>query len=643
MKSQKIIALLLATALLFNFSACQPRNELEQSGDILPQEQPKQPQESPAAPESTPPAEESTEPAFPTSYDSVEEMQAAFDQFILNEFVSQLEGDYLSIHQTLRHPEVYGIDLSEAEVTLGDAVSEEYLAEARAENLKLKEQFEAFDYALLTPEQQETYGVYEYLLNNALDSMKEEFVYMGGAFTPMQGLQNDISSLLMEFSFYEEADVKAYLEMMRDVPRYVEDTLAYTRKQAELGYFMPDVSAQSTLSYCKKLLKSGMDSALLSSVLYNIESCDFLSSAQVQSYQTEARQIFADCILPAYQNIHDCISSLMDPMNNQMGLAWFENGAEYYEYLFRLKTGSSRSVNATKLLLEHYMNSAMEEISAIAARNKPSYRAYLYQGLHTGYEGGGSILNDLETWVWDNFPYIEPVDYTVDYLDPQVAVDGVTAYYVVPPLDSDTTQKIKINPSGITNADDPSTFSTMAHEGLPGHLYQTNYVLQNLDDPFRQSVSILGYSEGYATYVEILSLNYLNNIEQDEENEYAFDADEVALAQYYTLFENCLIALCDIGIHYDRWTEGDMLLFMQQYLDIDDVSGIYNQLVGDPAGFLSYYVGCVEMLELRRMAQEELGDRFHEIDFHETILKGGDLPFSVLKKNVETYIEENKA
>ena len=151
MKSQKIIALLLAAALLFNLSACQPRNELEKSGDILPQEQPKQPQEPPAAPENTPPAEESTEPAFPTSYDSVEEMQAAFDQFILNEFVSQLEGDYLSIHQTLRHPEVYGIDLREAEVSLGDAVSEEYLAEARAENLKLKEQFETFDYALLTP------------------------------------------------------------------------------------------------------------------------------------------------------------------------------------------------------------------------------------------------------------------------------------------------------------------------------------------------------------------------------------------------------------------------------------------------------------------------------------------------------------
>ncbi len=634
---KKFAALLLSAALLLNLSACQPRQEEKEPEITIPPILQETPVEPPAEPQKEP------SESFPTSYASTEEMRAAFDQFILDEFVSQLEGDYLSIHQTLRHPEVYGINLAESEVTLGDAISDEFVEEAKTENLKLKAQFETFDYEQLTPEQQETYGVYEYMLNNALDSMKEEFVYLGGAFTPMQGLQTDIASLLMEFSFYEEADVKAYLEMMRDVPRYVDDTLEYTRRQAELGYFMPDVSAQSTLNYCKKLLDSGMDSALLASVLYNIESCDFLSENQVQSYCNEARQIFESCILPSYQNIYDNISVLMNPMNNQMGLAWFEQGAEYYEYLFRLKTGSSRSVNATKLLLEHYMNGAMEEIAAIAAKNKPSYRAYLYQGIHTGYESSGEILTDLETWVFDNFPYIEPVDYTVTYLDPQVAVDGVSAYYVVPPLDSTLPQKIKINPSNSMDANDPSALSTLAHEGLPGHLYQTNYVLQNLDDPFRQSVSILGYSEGYATYVEILSLGYLNNLEQDENNEYAFDADEVALAQYYNLFENCLIALCDIGIHYDRWTEGDMLIFMQQYLDIDDVSGIYNQLVGDPAGFLSYYVGCVEFLELRRIAQEELGDRFKEIDFHEAILKGGDLPFSVLKKNIEAYIEKNKA
>ena len=643
MNLQKMIALLLTTALLFNLSACQPRNKLEQEETTLPQEQPEHSLEQPSEPENTPPTEESTKPEFPTSYDSVEEMQAAFDQFIMDEFISQLEGDYLSIHQTLRHPEVYGIDLAEAEVTLGDAVSEEYLAEARAENLKLKEQFDTFDFELLTPEQQETYGVYEYLLNNALDSMKEEFVYMDGAFTPMQGLQNDISSLLMEFSFYEEADVKAYLEMMRDVPRYVEDTLAYTRKQAELGYFMPDASAQATLSYCKKLLNRGMDSALLSAVLYNIENCEFLSEEKVQNYQKEARKIFADCILPAYQNIYDSISVLMDPMNNQMGLAWFENGADYYEYLFRLKTGSSRSVNATKLLLEHYMNGAIQEVATIASEHKLVYSSYFGERTHTNFKNFNEILQGLEDYTQSVFPAIKPVDYTVHFIDPLVAVEGIGAYYVVPPINDDLPQKIKVNPLQDMEEDDFYTMQVLAHEGYPGHLYQNNYVRQNIENPFRQTVSLLGYSEGYATYAELISLNYLGELGLEDSEDFFFDENTITLIQCNTLFENCLIALCDIGIHYDRWTEGDMLIFMQQYMDVEDIGPIYDQLVGDPAGFLSYYVGCVEFLELRRIAQEELGDRFKEIEFHEAILKGGELPFSVLKKNVERYIEQNKA
>lgn len=633
------LSLLLAVLLSLNLSACQRRHEAETSPSAETEaSQEQQTAETPAEPTQ----EKEDESSYPTSYEGAEEIQAAFDQFIHEEFISQLEDDYLSIHYTLLNPEDYGIDLSTAEISLGDAVSEEYLAEARTENQKLKEQFETFDYEMLTEEQQETYLLYEYLLNLAIESMSEDFAYMGGAFTPMQGLQNDIASLLMEFDFYSEEDVRAYLTMMRDVPRYVEDTLEYTKVQAEKGYFMPDVSAQSTMEYCQKIIREGENSALLTAVIHNIEQCVHLGDIQIAQYSTEVREIFRDCILPAYQKIYDTIGSLMGEKNNQLGLAWMDNGKEYYEYLFRVKTGSDRSVDEAKQLLTEYLDGAVNTISEIAVSNRPAYRAYLYQGINTGYDGIGSILNDLETYVFDNFPSIDYVDYTVSYLDSQVAVDGISAYYVVPPLDSTVTQKIKVNPNSSVDITSPSTFRTLAHEGLPGHLYQTNYVLQNLDDPFRQTTSILGYSEGYATYVELIALNYLNNIQQDEDSEYAFEEDEVTLEQCYTLFENCLIALCDIGIHYEGWTVSDMENFLSQYTEMEYAQSIYNQLLGDPAGFLSYYMGCVEFLELRRTAQEELGSRFNEMDFHETILQGGDLPFSLLKQNVEDYIRLKK-
>lgn len=629
------LSLLLAVLLSWNLSACQSRDRREHfpsSETGISQEQ--QTAETPAKP-----TEEKKEEASPDDTNDARKMQTAFDQFIHEEFISQLEDDYLSIHYTLLSPEDYGIELSTAEISLGDAISEEYLTEARAENQKLKEQFETFDYEMLTDEQQETYLLYDYLLNLAIESLSEDFAYMGGAFTPMQGLQNDIASMLMEFEFYSAQDVKSYLTMMRDVPRYVEDMLEYTKIQAEKGYFMPDVSARSTMDYCQKIMKEGENSALLTAVIHNIETCVHLGDIQVAQYSAEAREIFRDYILPAYQQIYDTIGSLMGEKNNQLGLAWMNNGKEYYEYLFRKKTGSDRSVEEAKQLLTEYLDGAIKTISEIAVSNRPAYRAYIYQGIDTGYDSIDSLLNDLETHVFENFPAIDDVDYRVSYLDSQVAVKGISAYYVVPPLDNTVTQKIKVNPNNSVDVASPSTFRTLAHEGLPGHLYQTNYVMQNLDDPFRQTTAILGYSEGYATYVELIALNYLNQIEQDEDSEYSFEEDEVMLEQCYTLFENCLIALCDIGIHYDGWTVNDMEDFLSQYTEMEYVQAIYDQLLGDPAGFLSYYVGCVEFLELRRSAQEELGSRFNEMEFHETILKGGDLPFSLLRQNVKDYIQ----
>lgn len=604
----RLCALLLAVLLCVSAAGCQKRES--GSVDTMPE---------------LPFEEPSVDPAL--------EMQQAFDAFILKDFISTMEEDYLSLHYTLLKPEVYDIDPSAVEVSLGAAIDEAYLKESRESNQKLKEELESFDYDLLTPEQQETYQLYQYLLDLAIDSMEGDFAYMSSAFSPMQGLQNDVASLLMEFTFYKQQDIDDYLLLMQDIPRYISSMLDYTILQAEKGYFMPDTAAKETIAYCQKILDSGEDSALLAAVCHNLDSTELLNAAQKEEYKTQARQIFLDCVLPAYAEIRDTIQNLMGSQNNQMGLCYWEGGKEYYELLFRERCGSDRSVSESKKLLQRYLDSSILEITTIAAKDPETYRNYLSGEKSTSYEGLSAILKDLERFSSQNFPYIDLVDYTISYIDPELAVDGVGAYYVVPPLDSTQTQKIRVNPNNSNlETDSLSTFSTIAHEGLPGHLYQTNYVLQNLDDPFRQKVSIPGYSEGFATYVEMLALNYLTDL----------DTDLIALEQNYSLFQNCLIAICDIGIHYEGWTLEETQEYIQQYLALEDVSSIYNQLVGDPACFQSYYMGCVEILELRQLAQEKLGLRFTEMAFHKAILENGELPFSLLKEQVNDYIAHEK-
>ncbi len=632
--TQRAVALLMALLMCLTLAACDRRSTAPFEAESVLPEQTETVREE-VAPEPTEELE-GKEPVkeTPTVYQTAEENQAAFDAFIREEFISSLEEDYLAIHQTLLHPEDYGIDISKANIRLGEGITETYLEKAREENQSLKKEFECFRYDWLTDKQQETYRLYEYLLDNAITSTSGEFPYMGGAFTPMSGLQNDIVSLLMEFTFYSLEDVDAYLELMRSIPVYVEEMLEFSRVQKGKGYFMSDSACESTMEYCRKLVASGEDSALLAAILNNLETCDLLTAPQKAQYQKEAKELFLHEIIPAYENIYATIGELKDERNNQMGLSYLTNGKEYYQYLFRSKSASERSVEEAKELLLEYAELCLQNIVSISVSNKAAYSQYVKGAALLEYDGYGSMLDDLETHTFEDFPNIDYVEYDVQTLDPEVAVDGVTAYYVVPPIDSDLEQKIKLNPNAGLDNTLPSTFTVFAHEGLPGHLYQTNYVLQNLEDPFRKTTSIIGYSEGYATYVELIALNYLED---------HLEKDLITLEQCYTIFQNCLIALCDIGIHYDGWTVADMQDFMDQYVSIDDVTYIYEQLLGDPAGFQSYYMGCVEFLELRRHAQNKLGGRFNDMEFHKVILEGGDLPFSILKEKVDAYIARAKA
>ena len=641
----RLCALLLVLLLSLNLSACQPREQTEQLQETVP---PSSEQEQPSPPEPPETAEKPSQPPqeplstkkepyihpderdYPDSEAGQE--QKAFDLFILEEFVSGLEDDYLAIHVTLQNPESFGIDKSSAAVTLGEAISEEYIAEARENNQQLKEQFESFRYDLLTEEQQETYQLYKYLLDSAITSLEGDFPYMSWAFTPMQGLQTNITSMLTEFDFYSKEDVEAYLAMMADIPRYVDDTLAFTEQQHAMGYGMPTSALYSAKDYCEKIIEAGENSALLTTVLHKLDSCELLSDKEKMQARSEARKIFTEELLPCYQRMYDTLFSLRNG-NNELGLAHLDKGKEYYEYLFARKSGSDRSIPEAKRLLKSYLELSLEEISRIASEQPQLYRDYIFGEIDLGYYGINDMILDLEEQISANFPYIDPVDYTISYLDSELSVEGIGAYYVVPPLDSDQTQKIKVNPDGIGPENSLSTYTLIAHEGLPGHLYQNNYIIQNISEPFRLNTIISGYGEGYATYAELISLNYLSD---------RLDPDLIRLEQCYAIFSNSLTALCDIGVHYDGWTLEELEDFCGRYITMEDGTDLYEQLLGDPAAFQSYYMGLIEFLELRREAKDALGEQFNELEFHEALLKGGDLPFSLLRINVEKYIDSNR-
>ena len=123
--------------------------------------------------------------------------------------------------------------------------------------------------------------------------------------------------------------------------------------------------------------------------------------------------------------------------------------------------------------------------------------------------------------------------------------------------------------------------------------------------------------EGWATYAEMCSY-YISPL----------DKSSATLAQKNNSLLLGLYALADLGIHYEGWTLEDTISFFQRYgiEDHDSICEIYNYILGDPANYLAYYVGYLEILSLKQEAN--LSNK----EFHQRILEIGPAPFSVIRK-----------
>ena len=243
--------------------------------------------------------------------------------------------------------------------------------------------------------------------------------------------------------------------------------------------------------------------------------------------------------------------------------------------------------------------------------------------LTTGNDTPDNILKSLETKISNAFPTPEEVNVEVKYVPSALEPYLSPAFYLIPAIDNATQNTIYINQAH--NLDDIHLFTTLAHEGYPGHLYQTTYYAAQNPDPLRSLFNFKGYVEGWATYAEMTSY-YLSSLEKPA----------ATLLQKNNSFILGLYAHADIGIHYEGWNIDRTREYFSAYGidDMDAIQSIYKLIIGDPANYLSYYVGYLEILELKKEVIEQEGEDFSQKEFHKKILDVGPAPFDIVRKYV---------
>lgn len=574
-----------------------------------------------------------TPPTIDLTSDEAIAEQKKFDEFIQSELVASVESDYLSAHIYFEHPENYGIDPTNIEVTLGTRANDETAyTEAVEETKKTRETLEAFNRDLLTEQQKDVYDNYLEMAKLAETSNDEKFRYTGSGFDTMTGLHTQLPTLFADYILRNEQDVKDLILLIKDVKPYMDSLLDYTKKQADMGLLMIDLD--TVIEDSQKTYNEGENSAVLTSINATIDKLD-LSDELKSQYKDELKTAFIESFIPAYGAIIETMEGLKGSKNNTQGLYYLENGKEYYEILFKDKTGTSRSIEDTQKLLDELADEMIKTAQKIAMIDRSAYETWAYNEADTGYTDFESMLADLNKWFKEDFPDVGDIDYEIKPLDPELSVSGIAAYFNIPAIDGTTKKQIRVN----TNQDALEigaldTFSTVAHEGLPGHMYQTDYAYKNIPSVFHNLFgNNLGYTEGYATYVEFYALNYLSDVSENIRT----------LQKVMSVYTNCLIAQMDIGIHYEGWT----LEQTQQYMEDNGLNaaaaeGLYAQLQSNAGAFLSYYVGYAELNELENEAKKALGDKFTPMGFHQAILEAGSVHFDIVRRHVNQYIENNK-
>ncbi len=574
-----------------------------------------------------------TKPATPTvnTEGNVEE-QARFDEFTKNEIKMYLEGDYLSIHQAVSKPEAYGVDMNNVAIQMTEPWSEEQFAKSVEEFEVSKKEFETFDRSVLTEKQQNTYDIIKDQIELNLISNRDDFEYVGNVFGLFSGIQISVPQILSDFVFYDEGDVEDLIAIMHSVKPMFESYTEYAKKQKEAGYFMADYNVDEIVKYADNLVNEGYGNEMMAVIEENINSYDAIDDAAKATYIEQARAAYSESIAPAYTKLAEELTALKDPENNQYGLSHYDNGKEIYELYYRMYTGSTLTIEEAEKMLEERMQSSVQEMQVALMKDPAALELIQNNDLKAGYDSYESMIEALISWSKDHYTEIDIPEYEAVPASKLVS-DGVGAYYITPFIDKEGKNFIRVNTNNATLIDDLQTFYYIAHEGVPGHMYYYNYVVQNDIDPYNLLLATyLGFSEGFANYGASYALEAANTNDV---------LKEVIRANFD--FSWALSAMIDIGIHYHGWTLEEFNSYLESigYGGID-MSSTYYMTQSNPGVNLSYGVGYFEILDLREKAETELGDKFDEKAFNDTLLKSGNAPFSIVTKNVEEYIANNK-
>ena len=575
---------------------------------------------------------ENTERAQESFSEEALKEQQEFEQYLDDYFKDVVTDDTLTYNYTIKDGADYGLE--EPEVTLGDpGMTAEEIGQDKEEFEGWVKKLDAIDRSCLTEDQKLTYDVLDEYFEVSAGIFDN--VYLYEPFSPMRGLQANIATNFTDYRFDDKGDVERYIELLGQIPDYFAEYLDFEQEKSEKGYFMSDAVCDKVISQCKDFVADKENHFMVTTFNDNIDALDFLTDEEKAEYKEANKQAVENSLLPAFENVAAVLSGLKGTGTNDGGICNYDGGKEYYEYLLKNFAGTAKSPEEVIDMLDTELQKLMVSLYQYYLGNQAAYEYFAsnYDSMfaETDQMTASEMVDKMMETASEHYPDAGTINYKAEALDKnlETIMDDVLAYYMAPAIDDPDNNLIRVN--GLHT---DGMWTTLAHEGYPGHMLQNAYYMSTDPEPVRTLMNFLGYKEGWAMYACYDSLYYY----EYEEPEYG---DTIAaLYQLNDEMSYLMMGRVDLGINYEGWTLQDTADYLTKNgMDGSAAQELYTTMVGDPAVYQSYSTGYYEMKELRDYAEEKMGDDFDLKTFNTIILETGPCQFDILKEQVDKKLQ----
>lgn len=509
--------------------------------------------------------------------------------------------------------------------------SEESINKEYNYQVNLLDELNKFNYDKLSEENKLNYKLFKLKTEEIIEAHKYKSYYM--PINQLHGIHNYFPRMVEMMEFKNEKDYEKYLNRLNLLPNKVKQVINLMEKGIESDLTIPNIAMLDVPNQIARQLVKIEDSSFYEPLKKDIVSSELKSKIE---------ESIKDNLYKSFEELKDYIENTYIPAcRKSIGLSELPNGKDYYNYLLREFT-------TTNLTAEEIHNIGLKEVERISSEIRNTinkigfvdyneFLEYLQHDKRFYFNTEEELLmtyRDFAKRVDKELPrffkMLPRLPYGIEKVPDYQAPSCPTAYYMPPDFSMSRAGIFYANTYKLETRPKYELEALTLHEAVPGHHLQIALSLELESLPkFRRISRFTSYIEGWGLYSEKLG----------EEMGFYTSLYSKFGQLSFEMWRACRLVV-DTGIHAFSWTRDKAIEYLQLHTGkVKEACEVeIDRYIVLPGQAVSYKIGELKILELRKKAEESLREKFDIRDFHHIVLKDSSLPLTVLEEKVLEYI-----